>query len=56
MRSDLGKSVLSSVVIDWQFPSVPWTFIIDANGVVIARFEGFARISEVEEALQELIA
>ena len=56
MRSDLGASVLSSVVTDWQLPSVPWTFIIDGNGVVIARFEGFAPISEVEEALQDLIA
>ena len=56
MRGDLGKSVLSSVVTDWQLPSVPWTFIIDGNGVVIARFEGFAPISEVEEALQDLIA
>jgi hypothetical protein len=56
MRSDLGKSILSSVVVDWQLPSVPWTFIIDGNGVVMARFEGFALISEVEEALQELLA
>ena len=56
MRNDLDRAVLSPVVTAWQLPNVPWTFVIDENGIVIARFEGFTPISEIEESFQELLS
>ena len=36
-------------------PSIEWTFVIDGDGTVTARFEGFATLSEVEAALKPLL-
>ena len=41
-------------VDDWLLPSEPWVFIVDANGVVAARFEGVVSSDEVRAALNNL--
>ena len=55
IKGDLGKALLSPIVLEWELPSVPWTFIIDGDGVIVARFEGFAPAIEIEEILLELL-
>ena len=52
IQGDLDKARLSPAVLEWRLPSIEWTFVIDKEGKVAARFEGFATFDEVEEAFQ----
>jgi hypothetical protein len=42
-------------VSEWSLPTEPWTFIMDLNGIVAAKFEGFTTEEELVAALQEVI-
>jgi hypothetical protein len=42
-------------VSEWSLPTEPWTFIMDRDGLVAAKFEGFTTLDELEVALQEVI-
>ena len=53
IQGDLTKARLSPAVLEWGLPSIEWTFVIDVDGVVAARFEAFATYQEVEEALRQ---
>ena len=39
---------------EWGLPSEPWTFAIDADGMIRAKFEGFVSAEELGEALDAL--
>ena len=39
----------------WSLQTEPWTFVIDAAGVVSARFEGMVGAAELEAALQRVV-
>ena len=55
IQGDLERAVISSVVREWRLPSIEWTFVIDRQGTITARFEAFATLNEVERAfLQDL--
>lgn len=41
-------------VVEWQLPSEPWVFVVDADGRVAASFEGFTSADEVLLALTRL--
>ena len=53
---DIGLGVLSPVVGDWNLPTEPWTFLIDGEGNVFARFEAFATQEELTGAIEALLA
>ena len=55
VQEDLEKARLSQSVREWGLPSIEWTFVIDTEGTVSARFEGFATIDELETALSRVI-
>lgn len=55
IQGDLDRARISTAVTEWSLPSIEWTFVIDGDGTVTARFEGFATLSEVEAALKELL-
>lgn len=38
-------------VIEWGLPTEPWVFVVDADGVVVARFEGVVDAAEIAAAL-----
>jgi hypothetical protein len=38
----------------WGLPSEPWVFVVDAAGIVTARFEGAVGSDELTEALENL--
>ena len=46
---------LVATVDEWGLPSEPWTFVIDANGLVHAKFEQFVAAEEIEEVLREIL-
>jgi hypothetical protein len=36
---------------DWGLNSEPWVFVIDAQGIITAKFDGIASYEEMEAAL-----
>jgi len=55
IQGDLDRARISPVVREWNLPSIEWTFVIDGEGMVTARFEAFATIEEVEEELLRVL-
>ena len=41
-------------LVEWGLPSEPWTFVIDASGVIRAKYEGFVSADELRESLDAL--
>ena len=54
VQGDLSTAVISKAVKEWRLPSNEWTFIIDGNGTITARFQGFATFDELETELIKL--
>ena len=55
IQGDLDRGIISPTAIEWNLPSTEWSFVIDSGGVVSARFESFATIEELEEALKRVL-
>ena len=55
IQGDLDKARISPVVREWGLPSIEWTYVIGRDGVVVARFEGFATFEEVEAAFLQAL-
>ena len=56
---DTGDSSIGRVaqpVEDWGLITEPWTFFVDVNGVVTARFEQFTTFEELSEAADSVLA
>ena len=49
----LGELV--QAVTEWGLPTEPWTFIVDGEGIVRAKFEGFVTLEELEEGLEDVL-
>jgi hypothetical protein len=47
---------LSDAMVAWRLASEPWLFLIDAKGIVAARYEGGITKEELGPALEKLIA
>lgn len=55
IRGDLDQAVISPTVLQWGLPSIEWTFVIDRQGIVVARFEAFATVKEIEQVLLDIL-
>ena len=51
MDGDVSKGVLSPLIDKWGLLSEPFTFVLDGEGLVAAKFEGFVAQEELEAAL-----
>lgn len=40
---------------EWGLPSEPWTFVVDGDGIVRAKYEGFVDSDELEIAISEVL-
>jgi hypothetical protein len=47
---------LSDAMATWDLPSEPWLFLIDAKGVIAARYEGGITSEELTPAVERLVA
>jgi len=62
IQGDLNQAKLTQAVQDWGISAIPgwfnesWTFVLDPEGRVTQRFEGFATLDELEQALQAVLA
>ena len=60
IQGDLSQAQLVPVADEWGFTRIPewtnesWVFVLDADGIVRQRFEGFATLAELEAALMEV--
>jgi hypothetical protein len=50
-----GKLVRAPVTIEWRLPTEPWTFVVGADGLVVARFEGLVTLDEVLAIVEPLL-
>ncbi len=61
IQGDLSKAELVTHASDWGFTTIPdwlnesWVFVLDSNGVIYQRFEGFTTVEEMEEALASVM-
>ena len=55
IQGDLERARLSPTVLKWRLPTIEWTFVIDRQGVVSARFEAFATFDELDAALMRVM-
>ena len=55
IQGSLSNAPLAPAMIDWALPTEPWTFIMDAEGKVAAKFEAFATKDELEAALDAVL-
>jgi hypothetical protein len=52
----LGEEPIETPILEeWGLHTDEWTFVVNADGVVVARFEAFAPLAEVEAALAEVL-
>ena len=60
IQGDLSRAELVPAADEWGFTQIPgwtnesWVFVLDGDGVVRQRFEGFATLMELEAALAEV--
>ena len=60
IQGDLSKAALVAAADEWGFTKIPdwtnesWVFVLNADGVISQRFEGFATLQELETALMEV--
>lgn len=50
-----GRLVPSAAMAEWGLPTEPWTFVVDAEGRVAARYEGLVTVEEVLSSLRPLL-
>jgi len=55
-QNGISAARTSPIVEEWGLPSEPWTFIIDADGAIAAKFEGFADEDELDAAIREVLS
>ena len=62
IQGDLDRAEIAAPVDEWGLSSLPhwfnesWTFVLDAEGRIRGRFEGFAAYTELEAALVKVLA
>ena len=60
IQGDLSQARLVPAADEWGFTQIPgwtnesWVFVLDGEGIVRQRFEGFATLAELEAALAEV--
>ena len=55
-QNGLSAARTADIVSEWNLPSEPWTFLIDANGAIAAKYEGFADEAELDAAIGEVLS
>jgi hypothetical protein len=50
-----GMQTLTPTVEEWNLRSEPWTFVVDGDGIIRARFEGLTTRRELEAILRQML-
>jgi hypothetical protein len=46
-----GKEDVVEAVLEWGLPTEPWTFVVDSEGIIRAKFEAYTPASSIEKSL-----
>ena len=55
IRFDFLKRKLTPILKEWGIGEDQWTFLIDSNGLVVAKFENFVSEKEIAHYIDQLI-
>ena len=55
MQGNFSKAKISPLMEEWSLVSEPFTFIVDKDGIITRKFEGFTTSDELVSALKKLI-
>ena len=55
IQGDLSRARISPTILEWRLPSPEWSFVIDREGNIASRFEAFATLDELDEALRGVL-
>ncbi len=50
-----GRDDTVDAVREWALPTEPWTFVVDAGGIVRAKFESYAPPDTIKASLEEVL-
>ena len=56
MEGDIERGRLSPLMDEWGLQTEPFTFVLDADGRVVGKFQGFATEREIEDALSSTLS
>jgi hypothetical protein len=51
MKGNYAEGIPSPVVKEWNLPTEPWTFLVDGQGRMFAKFEGFSSYEEIAKTI-----
>ena len=59
-RNEIGNDgnyelQVSGLLKEWGVNSEPFTFLLDKNGIIVAKFEGFVTELELENKIKEML-
>ena len=52
----LDAAKVVPALAEWGLPSEPWTFVVDADGLIRAKYEGFVNAEELTAALESVLS
>ena len=52
---DISIGIQSSQISEWGIKTEPWTFLIENNGTIVERYEGFVSLEELREDINNLL-
>ena len=55
IEGNISNAPLSQAMVDWELRTEPWTFVMDAEGKVAAKFEAFVTKDELKAALTDVL-
>jgi hypothetical protein len=55
IQGDLQNAVVAPAVLEWGLPNEPWTFLVDVDGRVVDKFEGYATGDELAQVLDQML-
>ena len=55
IQGDLSKAIVAPAVGEWGLLTEPWTFIVDSQGLIAAKFEAFTTAEEIEDSLKQVL-
>ena len=54
-ESGISVAKLSPTLAEWGLPTEPWTFVINSEGLIAAKYEGFVSSEELEGAVNSTL-